>query len=292
MSSASSPAALTLSSPPSSPNPYRFSSSPAPSSPEPTTTLLPALELDEPPLDPFSGTSKSVRPPPLYEKVTRIRPRSPGDASPPGPRKRARHAFDGSVEGRVSTLTCLQISPIATPITTNRYSEEENIWNEVISGVIDTVNSVVDLSCVLQAPLSQIGCLDLISVQFAVVRISRTYLLRSLLLRILSCSSRRSTLAPLSGTMRFRGQHHYLLLVHRLLALRRDQLLLALLPFELDGRRTDTGLLSICSSRRTKSRYFLWSCLSSQICACYPYVSPVLFLLMHLCLAPRVVHND
>lgn len=151
MSSTSSPAALTLSSPPSSPNTYRFSSSPAPPSPEPSTSLLPALELDEPPLDPFSGTSKSKRPPPLYEKAskaTRVRARSPGDGSPPGPRKRARYALNGPVEGRVSVSTSVQTSPLATPITINRYSEEENIWNEVISCVIDTVNPVIDLSCV------------------------------------------------------------------------------------------------------------------------------------------------
>ena len=147
MSSTSSPAAFTLSSPPSSPNTYRFSSSPAPPSPEPTTSLLPPIELDEPPLDPFSGTSKSIRPPPLYEKATRVRARSPGDGSPLGPRKRARHAFNDPLDGRVSASTSVQISPIA-PIATKRYSEEESVWNEVISRVIDTVDPVVDLSCV------------------------------------------------------------------------------------------------------------------------------------------------
>ena len=163
MSSASSPAAFTQSSPPSSPNTYRFSSSPAPPSPEPTTSLLPAIELDEPPLDPFSGTSKSIRPPPLYEKATRVRSRSPGDGSPPGPRKRARYAFN--VEGRVSASTSVQTGLVATPITTKRYSEEESIWNEVISRVIDTVDPVVDLSCVPQVPSSQIECPNLIFVQ-------------------------------------------------------------------------------------------------------------------------------
>ena len=160
MSSTSSPAALTLTSPPSSPNTYRFSSSPAPPSPEPATSLLPAIELDEPPLDPFSGTSKSIRPPPLYEKANRVRARSPGDGSPPGPRKRARHAFN--VEGRVSASTSVQISAVAT---TKRYSEEESLWNEVISRVIDTADPVVDLSYVPPVPSSQIGCPDLIFVQ-------------------------------------------------------------------------------------------------------------------------------
>lgn len=152
MSSTSSPAALTLSSPPSSPNTYRFSSSPAPPSPERPTSLLPAIELDEPSLDPLSGSSKSIRPPPLYEKSLRVRARSPGDGSPPGPRKRARRAFHDPVEGRVSASTSVQISPVAAPIATSRYSEEENIWNEAISMVVDTVNPVIDLSCVPQQP--------------------------------------------------------------------------------------------------------------------------------------------
>ena len=162
MSSTSSPAALTLTSPPSSPNTYGFSSSPAPApaSPELATSLLPSIELDEPPPDPFSGTSKSIRPPPLYEKANRVRARSPGDGSPPGPRKRARHAFN--VEGRVSASTSVQISPVAT---TKRYSEEESLWNEVISCVIDTADPVVDLSYVPPVPSSQIGCPDLIFVQ-------------------------------------------------------------------------------------------------------------------------------
>ena len=149
MSSTSSPAAFTLSSPPSSPSPHRFSSSPAPSSPEPTTTLLPPIELDERPLHPLSGTSKSIRPPPLYEKkATRVRARSPGDGSLP-PRKRARR---DSVEGRVSASTNVQISPVATPITTKWYSEEENIWDDAISSVIDTVNPVIVLTCVPHPP--------------------------------------------------------------------------------------------------------------------------------------------
>jgi hypothetical protein len=56
------------------------------------------------------------------------------------------------VDGRVSALTNAQISHVPPPMTTNRYSEEENIWNEAISNVIDSVNAVVDLSCVPQAP--------------------------------------------------------------------------------------------------------------------------------------------
>lgn len=147
MSSSSSPAAPTLSSPPSSPGPYRFSSSPAPPSPEPTTSLLPPIELDECPPHPFSGTSKSIRPPPLYEKKARAR--SPGDGSPPRKRKRARLH---SVEGRVSTLAGVQINPVAAPMATTRYSEEENIWNDAISSVIDSVDPVIDLSCVPQLP--------------------------------------------------------------------------------------------------------------------------------------------
>lgn len=152
MSSTSSPAAPTLSSPPSSPTSYRFSSSPAPPSPEPTTSLLPPIELDERPVDPFSGTSRSNRQPPLYERSARVRARSPGDDSPPAPRKRARHAPHHSVEGRVSISTSMQISPTATPIAINRYSEEENIWNEAIAKVIDVVHPVIDLSCVPQPP--------------------------------------------------------------------------------------------------------------------------------------------
>ena len=153
MSSASSPAAPTLSSPASSPSPCRFSSSPAPPSPEPTTSLLPPIELDERPLHPFSGTSKSNCRPPLYEKSARVRARSPGDDSPPAPRKRPRHAPHNSVEGRVSAPTSVQINPAATPIAPNRYySEEENIWNGAIASVIDDVNPVIDLSCVPQPP--------------------------------------------------------------------------------------------------------------------------------------------
>lgn len=149
MTTSSSPSEMTLSSPPSSPNPYRFSSSPM-ASPAPTTTSLlgPAFELDERPVDPFSGTSRSSRPPPLYEKGRRIRARSPTDSSPGGARKRAR--LDSS-----TGLVSAQTSPFGTPSSApKRYTQEENTWNDAITAAFDAVNPIVDLACVsLHAPV-------------------------------------------------------------------------------------------------------------------------------------------
>src|SRR5258706_8599381 len=91
----------------------------------------------------------------------------------------------------------------------------------------------------------------------AAVGTSHTYLRRSLLSPILSLCSPHLLVAPLSGITRFQGRRRYLLLVHPLLVLQRDRLRSALLPLEQGGHRPDTGLSSICSSRRTRLRYFL-----------------------------------